>query len=195
MKSKHLIPALFILLAIIQVAVPVKMIFDREITLKTGQRFKFHTAPVDPYDAFRGRYVAVGIESSAVPAVGVIGLKRGQKVYAHIAVDEQGFAAFSKVTARPPEGNAYVKTRVNFVIDEPSGTKVYFKAPFDRYYMEEKDAPAAEDAYRTYGINPERPRAYVTVRVKNGLAVLEELYIDGKPIRQFLRENGRNPGL
>ncbi|MEW6173934.1 MAG: GDYXXLXY domain-containing protein, partial [Bacillota bacterium] len=179
----------------------------RETTLKTGRQFKFRTAPVDPYDAFRGRYVAIGIENNAAidygapefkpgqkEFAGSRELKPGQRVYAHITVDAKGFASFSKVTANRPEGNAYIQTTVNFVMNEPAGSKVYFRLPFDRYYMEEKAAPAAESAYRRYSMNPERSNAYITVRVKEGFAVLEELYIDGKPIRDFVRESGRSGG-
>lgn len=191
MRYKRTVLVLFVLLALIQTAVPVWMIVHRETTLKTGRLFKFRTAPVDPYDAFRGRYVAITIENSAAPADGASDLKPGQKVYVHITEDSEGFAAFDKATVRRPEGDAYIQTRVSFVVNEPSGPKVYFEVPFDRYYMEETAAPAAEDAYRQYGSLPEHSDAYVTVRVKDGFAVLEELYVGGKPIREFVRERGQ----
>ncbi|MEW6573858.1 MAG: GDYXXLXY domain-containing protein [Bacillota bacterium] len=191
MRYKRTVLGLFVLLALIQTAVPVWMIVHRETTLKTGRLFKFRTAPVDPYDAFRGRYVAITIENSAAPADGASVPKPGQKVYVHITEDSEGFAAFDKATVRRPEGDSYIQTRVNFIINEPSGSKVYFEVPFDRYYMEETAAPAAEDAYRQYSSLPGRSDAYVTVRVKDGFAVLEELYVGGKPIREFVRERGQ----
>jgi hypothetical protein len=33
----------------------------------------------------------------------------------------------------------------------------------------------------------EKADAYVTVRIRNGDAAIEELYIAGKPLREFLR--------
>lgn len=52
------------------------------------------------------------------------------------------------------------------------------------YYI----APAAESAYRAYSGREERD-AYVTVRVLNGFAVLEELYVASVPICEFIRKN------
>jgi len=65
---------------------------------------------------------------------------------------------------------------------------VYVQFPFDRYYMDEHAAPAAEAAYREHSRGEVRD-VYVTVRVKDGNAVVEELFIAGMPIREFLRKN------
>ncbi len=60
MKNKILIAAFFCV-ALLQIYTPVSMIIARESTLKEGVLFRFKTAPVDPYDAFRGRYVALRV--------------------------------------------------------------------------------------------------------------------------------------
>lgn len=56
--------------------------------------------------------------------------------------------------------------------------------------MEESQAPEAEQAYREHSRRETRD-AYVTVRVLYGMAVIEELYVDGKPIREFLKERAK----
>ena len=61
MKSWQLI--VFIIVAAIQAAVPGSMVWKREHTLREGSVWKFRTAPVDPVDAFRGRYVALQFEA------------------------------------------------------------------------------------------------------------------------------------
>jgi hypothetical protein len=59
--------------------------------------------------------------------------------------------------------------------------------------MDEKLAPLAEIAYRDASRG--RPEeAYVTVRVLDGTAVLEELYLKGKPVRELVLEELRNEG-
>jgi hypothetical protein len=58
---------------------------------------------------------------------------------------------------------------------------------FDRYYTDEHLAPAAERAYWQHSSGETR-EAYITVRVREGLAVLEELYIAGKPVREFVQQ-------
>ena len=52
----------------------------------------------------------------------------------------------------------------------------------------EKAAPAAERAYRKHSRKDSKD-AYVTVRIKSGFAVLEELYVGEKPILEFIKQN------
>ena len=53
-------------------------------------------------------------------------------------------------------------------------------------FLEESAAPKAEAAYREHS-RAGNQDAYVTVRVRNGFSALEELYVAGKPIHDFLR--------
>ena len=62
--------------------------------------------------------------------------------------------------------------------------------PFNRYYMDEDLAPEAERA--VWGGPRGRREASVTVRVRNGVGVLEELYIDEVPIHRWLADNAGN---
>ncbi len=58
--------------------------------------------------------------------------------------------------------------------------------PFDQYWLDENIAPQAD---RAYAENSRRgaAAAYVTVRVRDGDAALEQLYIDDVPLREYLR--------
>lgn len=60
--NRNLLLALLVVLAAAQLAVPASMIVQRETVLTQGRVYKFKTAPVDPVDAFRGRYVALRFE-------------------------------------------------------------------------------------------------------------------------------------
>jgi len=183
--NKKIIIGLFSCLVLIQIVTPLSMIGKREAVLRNGKQFKFKTAPVDPFDAFRGRYVALRIESDSAPKPKNIEFDHGQRVYAHIIKDSQGFASFSIVTAKRPQGVDCLATTVRYGW---SKDKVFLDMPFDRYYMEEGAAPAAERAYRQHSRRNSKD-AYVTVRIKSGFAVLEELYIGGKPILEFLKQS------
>ena len=59
------------------------------------------------------------------------------------------------------------------------------RIPFDRYYLSEHDAPRAETTYREHSRRGSLD-AYLVVRVRNGSAVLADLVVGGKPIREFL---------
>ena len=181
MKTSKLLLGCFALVAAAQLAVPVWMIVSHEQVLRTGDVFKFRTAPVDPYDAFRGRYVSVRInqDNFAVPAGAQ--WKRGQEVFAVIETGTNGFSKLSGLRATQPEGSPYLAVRVSQIY----GQTAYVRVPLDRYYMEESLAPAAEKAYREHSRTSER-NAWITVRVRDGDGVIENLWIDGTPIHEFV---------
>lgn len=163
---------LFIPLAVVQLTVPGWMINRQEQILHHGREFKFKTAPVDPYDAFRGRYVALLF---AVASSSDHGTNR--KVWVRFDVDDKGFAKIREESETSLAGD-------DVVMATRRGDTLHF--PFDRYYMEEHAASKAEAAYRTNS-RSEHQKAYAIVRILNGQAAIEELYIDDKPIREFLQ--------
>jgi len=182
-KLKYSI-SFFAVMALVQISIPVYMIWHREITLRDGRQFRFQTVPVDPYDAFRGRYVALQMAQNSSPITGEEKFTFNQKVFAHLEEDDTGFARIVKVTSHQPTDDAFVQCRVSTITD----SLVYLQFPFDRYYMDEEAAPAAEAAYFEHS-RREVQDVYVTVRVNEGFAVVEELYIAGMPIREFLSKN------
>jgi uncharacterized membrane-anchored protein len=181
--KKELIIGLFSGLILLQVASPLAMIVKREAVLKNGAQFRFKTAPVDPYDAFRGRYVALGVDANKAPKPQGLVLHPGQKVYAQIYVDEKGFARVSQITTRKPQGSSYLTAKISYF----SESEVFLNLPIDRYYMEEKAAPQAEQVYREHS-RRDRQDAYVTVRIKNGFAVIEGLYVGGQRIEDIIKQ-------
>ena len=87
-----------------------------------------------PYDAFRGRYVALQF---AVASSSDYNIHR--KVWVRFEADEKGFAKIKEVCKTPLDGDGVVMAISR-------GGKLHF--PFDRFYMEVKAAPKAEAAYR-----------------------------------------------
>jgi uncharacterized membrane-anchored protein len=174
---------LFALLVVAQLAVPAWMITSRERTLRDGEVYKFKTAPVDPYDPFRGRYVALGVEPNEAPLPKGANLNRNQKVFAVLDRDEEGFTKVSELSLARPEDDNYIQVKVAYV----SNASATLRWPFDRYYMDEHLAPKAEAAYRSNSRGENR-NAHLMVRVRNGAAVLEELYIEDVPISDYIRQ-------
>lgn len=167
------------------------MAAEREWTLRKGEVFRFETAPVDPADILRGRYVALAFRANQVALGHGPAVAEGDKVFALLGKDDRGFARFTGVAhASPAPDMAYIECRVRFV---DRGTTAMLELPFDRFYMNEKMAPKAEEIYRArnrwrtdeQGADSE---TWASVRVRKGLATLENLYIDGKPVQQLLEE-------
>jgi len=178
---KHWRLFVFGLVGLAQLAVPASLIWKREQTLRHGSVWKFRTAPVDPVDAFRGRYVALQFdvetqEISPPPDAG-----SGQTVFVTMRQNAEGFAEIDQVLASPPPGDDFIEAKL-------AGKTV--SLPFDKYWVNERDAPAAEAAYLAQSRRDKR-NAFVTVRVFRGDAALEQLNLDGLPLGDYLRANAK----
>ncbi len=182
MKPRNVL--LILAVATVQLAVPASMLLGRERTLREGEVFHFRAAPVDPYDAFRGRYVwlSVGDMTAPMPTASVT-RARNRTIYVSLGRDEAGFAVATRADLARPGTGAYVRTRQRIY---PGMNAVTVRLPIERYYLPEDEAPAAEQAYRMHsrvGTNP----AVVVVRVRNGDLVIEDLLVEQQPIREWLR--------
>jgi uncharacterized membrane-anchored protein len=174
-----------------QWTVPGYLIQRGQATLHEGTAYRFRTAPVDPVDPFRGRYVALDFEAASIELTQPAGeLRSGQRVYAPIRVDAEGYAQLDAPLLPPPAAGDYLQVKVAWVnVDE-----LRVQLPFDRYYLDETLAPEAErrywDANRIRDDDAEDPRrpAWAQVRVRGGYALIEELFIEDRPVRELLRD-------
>lgn len=189
---------LFALLVLAQIAVPFRMIQQRETVLREGELFRFKTQPIDPADPFQGRYVWLRIEDDYVrlsePETAAIDYKTHG--YAVLSIDEQGFAQFTDWSYdRPSDTESYLKTRalghsVRWEVndDTPSDdrTRIHqglrIDIPFTRFYMDEAKAPRAEIRAREATLNKD---CWVTVRIYNGQAVIEDVIAEGQSLRDL----------
>lgn len=177
---KKLPIVIFVFVALAQLAVPASVVWERGRTLAYGRVWKFKTEPIDPVDAIRGRYVALRLAAEKVPQSQEF--TPGNQVYATLMEDADGFAHVEKISATRVTGDDVVRVKMGYWSD--NWQHVIF--PFDKLWVAEKIAPQAEQAYRD---NSRRGKenAYVTVRVRNGDAALEQLYIDNQPLADYLR--------
>jgi uncharacterized membrane-anchored protein len=185
MNKRNLLLLGFAVVVAAQLAVPAWLIIEREWTLREGQVFKFKTQPIDPADAFRGRYVWLNLDPNEVKAPNANQWSYGQRAYAVLATDTNGFALIKNLEHEKPASETAVKVRVRWP-DSRKGV-VHIEWPgLDRYYMTEKKAPAAETAYREHNRRTNQ-NCHVTVRVLGTRAVLENLYIENQPIQAWLK--------
>ena len=176
---------LVIAAAFVQLAVPVSMIARREAALARGTLYRFPTAPVDPADPFRGRYVALSFRDLTAPLPDEPALHRGDRVHARIATNAAGEAYFASVSrAAPTEGDS-LRTRVSW-----TGGRVTLQVPFDRLYLDEDLAPAAEQAYRERSRMGSSNDTFALVRVYRGMAVLQDVEAGGVSLREVARTAG-----
>ena len=187
MSKRKLLLFSFAAVVAAQLAVPAWMIIDRERTLRYGQVFKFRTRPVDPADAFRGRYVWLGLEPQAVKVPADSHWLYNQKAFAVLGADTNGFAVVKRLERCKPLNEPAVPVRTRW-FDDKKGEANLDWSVLDHYYMEEGKAPGAEAAYWRHS-NLTNRTCHVTVRVLGASAVIEDLFIEGQPVHEWLRKH------
>ena len=119
--TKKTLLLILICFIVLQLLVPGYLVFRNYDTLGTGESYKFIVRPYDPYDPFRGRYVALNPDEWTYYSYAVLGR------------DSQGYAMIM-----PGSG------------DSVPLSGVYAKnLQLNRYYMNEQMAPIAERIQRS----------------------------------------------
>jgi uncharacterized membrane-anchored protein len=188
MNSRIVLLTAFVLVALVQLYVPAKMIWDREDVLRTGTEYKFRTAPIDPTDPFRGKYITLSYDENSIEISDAENWVSGESIYVALGTDKEGFARIESVSrARPTDGADFIEAQVWYV-SESDPRRLMIDYPFDRYYMEESKAQEAEDTHRRAQRDTTRI-TYALVSVKNGDAVVKDVLIDGISISEIVKAN------
>ena len=170
-------------LFLVQIYVPIDMISEKENVLNKGKVYKFKTAPIDPIDPLRGKFVLLSFEENTFEVDTSLDWNQNQKIYLRLKENKEGFAEIASIEQEEPDSDDYLKAKVKY---QPYNTTyIQIEYPFDRFYMEEKKAYPAEKLYRNFRRDPSQI-AYATVSVLDGDAVLENLFINDVPIKEMV---------
>lgn len=177
LKQKNMIAAIVvILLAVLQLGLLTKFIYAHESLTKNGIVYKFALEPVDPYDAFRGRYLALNFALFAIPNSDNY---RNKVVNVELEADEDGFAKVKSIQLKEeiPASDSYIETKYN-----------YYRLtwPFSRFYLQDEYARLT-DQYLNEIIT--QHKVYATIAVKNGAGRILDIYVDDIPMIEFLKTN------
>jgi len=181
---KKILFVVFIVACLIQLAVPAKMIMDKETVMSEGHEYKFRTAPVDPYDPFRGKYITLSFDANRYTGAGKdSNYFAGDEVYVLLGTDSAGFALIAGISKHEPDGENinvdYVKAKVRYAYR----SEVTIEYPFQRFYMDENKAASAESGYREANRRNSAQEVYALVFVKQGEAALKDVMVDGVSIQ------------
>ena len=178
----------FILMILGQWYVPGKMIRDRERILSQGTVHRFRTAPVDPVDIFRGKYIDLNFEGNMVPVEDAHEWEQGEEVYGLLSEDTAGFTVIHSLQKVAPKSQEeYLKLTVNYVPDY-GRNEIQVNFPFERLYMEESKAYQAELSYLKSHQDDSTSTAYALVSILEGEAVIRDVMIDDVPIREVAQK-------
>lgn len=181
MKTLPLI--VFALAAVGQWALPLFGIWQHEQVLAKGALIKLKCTAPDPYDPLRGRFLAVSPEQRDVSIGKDMAIPKGRKVYAILTTGADGLAHASSVSLIPPADGDYMEVKVGYSYSNDSMT---IEWPFDRFYINEKLGPEAD---KWFAENIRSAKGIIAeVRVLKGQAVLQDLSVDGRPVREIVKE-------
>lgn len=171
----------FVLGCALQWAAPLMQIITYEQVLTSGELHRFKCAAPDPYDMFRGRYLAVRVQPDTVNVPKGESFAHGEPVHALLEAGGDGFAIVKALARKRPADGAFVTVTVDYVHD---GT-AHISWPFDRFYLNERIAPKADEWFRANwrGAEP----VIAEVRVLDGRAVLADLEHRGQSFREVLK--------
>lgn len=183
MENKKIRLFAFGAMAIMLLTVPLMMIINSETVLREGRDFRFRTQPIDPYDPFRGKYIVLNFQQTMVEVPEVKEWTNGESIFLQVREDSIGFAqVFAPSKERPIGTDDYFEAEVEYALGGDKSIRVKF--PFDRYYMEESKAGAAERIY--FEMARDRTKeVYALVTVFQGEARLKNVYIDGESIKEL----------
>lgn len=186
MNNKILSLVMLGLLALVQLYVPASMIFEREEVLDKGRGYHFALEPVDPSDPFRGKYLTLYFRHDTLAMQEYSTVPKAHWGYVTFRQDQAGFARIDRIShTRPSQTPTYLKARI-YYRQEGQRVNAFVEYPFDRFYLEESKALPAEKAYAR-AMQDSSQAAYALVKIKEGEAVLEEVYIDGVPVAEKVK--------
>ena len=187
-QLKYILP-LFAIMVIAQIYVPTQMIWQNEHIIHDGTEYHFRTAPVDPTDPFRGKYITLNYLDDQLEIKKELELHYDDEVYVTFSVNEDGFAIPESASKEKPLNNsAYLKTSFDYIsISDLEHQKVAFSYDFNRFYMEESKAYAAEKFYQNANRDTAQ-EAYAVVYLYDGDAVVNDVMIDGVSIVDLVEE-------
>ena len=178
MKSiKHWRAALFVAASLLILAVISHSIVRAEITRVKGETFRFPVSGFDPHDIFRGRYLNIRMEDKVrhdAPYAGA-----WKRAYGILAIDAEGMAYVDKLAKFPPDDVPYLAVKMRRYYS------YRFVPPFERYYMNEEDAPIAERILNA-ALREDGAGATLVLKIHNGYAVVEDLEIGGTSIHELI---------
>lgn len=171
----------FVLMVLAQWYAPLSMIYDSQKTIIHGTEYKFKTAPVDPTDPFRGKYITLAYDAERFRQKDTIPSQPGP-AYGLLDVDSAGFARIVSLQYNVPERADFIQVQVDYSYDSVT----FLSFPFKRFYLEESKASEAEQVYwRSRGDSS--TVCYAKVMVLHGDAKLTDVIINDSSIVDVVR--------
>ena len=154
------------LIAVVSVVllVLVSFILYNQWPLMTGDKLVLATQPVDPFDPFRGQYMAINYEISGLSDVD--GFETGDTIYVSLKEDDEGIWRKENVSQTKPRRGDFIRGKVTNLHDNT----LRVEYGIEQFFFER---------------HAQLPTENITVEVSvagSGRAKLSQMLHNGKPI-------------
>jgi uncharacterized membrane-anchored protein len=184
MRNKRALWVALLVLGIL--AIPLYVVISNELKLADQDHvFKFKCEARDPIDIMRGRYIRLTFNNTIEDSLSALQtFPQGQKVFVTVGRDKNGWGVFKSISDKMPDHPFYFETRILYSWRNIN----QFDIPFDKFFMNEEDAPKAEKAY-TEGVFLTNAEIYAEVTIKNGTTILRDVYINGETMHDYIQSH------
>ena len=168
---------------------PAQKIRSYEFPAVPPQEFRFRVDGVDPYDPFRGRYITLDIKT---PELETEDFTFRPYKYAVLRRNKDNFATVTELSEKNTPNRPCLRIRYHGITRKWQGNQRLEKGthrfifPFTRYFLNEKNASAADELLRK-AIQAE----LLVLIYPDGNYAVKELIIDGKPLREAIEAKQR----
>lgn len=166
----------------IQAIILLAMVAMHSYTLLTGQPVLLRSAPIDPWDPFRGEYVELRydiseLNASTLPMDGAP-YAHGQRIWVTLRPAGRYWEAVALSDRRPESAANEVAIRGRITwIEQPGGDapgRIHLRYGIEQFYVPEGQGEELEGR---------RVELEIAARVDaTGRAAIERVYLDGEPI-------------
>ncbi|MFH1181964.1 MAG: GDYXXLXY domain-containing protein [Candidatus Woesearchaeota archaeon] len=102
-----------IVILIILVGIACSFIFYLSFPLISGKTMTLATRPVDPFDVFRGQYMAITYEISTIPSIEAA--REGDTVYVVLQEDSAGIWRYLAAYLDKPQSGDFIRGEINSI--------------------------------------------------------------------------------
>lgn len=175
---------LFVAAVALQVLLLLGMAGRHSYTLQTGRPIRLETAPVDPWEIFRGQYVSLNYKISMLEEGRIVmtgaPYKRGQKVWVTLRSADPYWVAVAVSNRRPlASGNEVaVQGTVQWYTDNgtPAGKAMaHIRYGLEQFYVPEGEGPKLEDRRHQVDVD--------AVVDRLGRAAVKRIRVDGQEVK------------
>lgn len=177
--------AVFAVAALAQWLLPLSGVWQHERVIARGTAVRIRCAAPDPYDPLRGRYLAVRPEETAAPKPDGMPEEGAVPVWATLEEGDDGVSRIKSLSLEPVSGPTVIRLVATWDRWNEEGQSVSIDWPFDRFYVNERLAPDADQLVAERFREGEQPVA--ELRLLGGRAVLTDVLVDGVSIREVVK--------